>query len=482
MISATTFPLLAFCFGLIILLAFSAWPANRSFERSPIVPMASTQSSAVAVSAEAGLRLPTTFRALRHRNFRLWFFGQGTSLIGTWMQTMALQVLVYRLTNSAAALGMVNFIAIVPLVPLALWGGSISDRFPKRTVILITQTIMLVQALLLAALTWTGIVQVWHVYILAFLLGAANAVDMPARQAFTVDMVEGKEDLTNAIALNSAIFNGARAIGPALAGLAVAVTGEGMAFFLNGLSFLAVIISLLMMHNLPQSSRSRRDSGLTSHMIEGVRFVLKQQAVVVLISLIAVSAFLSMPYNTLMPVFADDVLGQNAQPVVMLLCGGAQPLMRCQTPEALPLGILLTAVGIGALMGALLVASLPDTARRGRMLTAGNLAFPSVLLFFAMSRSFAFSSALMILTGISFVWQNALANTLLQLATPDELRGRVMSLYSLTFQGMMRVGGLQAGVVADWIGAPLSVGIGAAISLAYGLSVALRFPKVRDMA
>jgi predicted MFS family arabinose efflux permease len=156
--------------------------------------------------------------------------------------------------------------------------------------------------------------------------------------------------------------------------------------------------------------------------------------------------------------------------------------MRCQAPEALPLGILLTAVGIGAVAGALLVASLPENARRGRMLTAGNLAFPLVLLFFAASRSFVLSLALMILAGISFVWQNALANILLQIVTPDELRGRVMSLYSLTFQGMMRVGGLQAGIVADWIGAPLSVGIGAAISLAYGLFVAVRFPKVREMA
>ena len=472
--------------------------------------MASPQSSAVAASAEAGLRLPPTFRALRHRNYRLWFFGQGISNIGTWMQTMAQLVLIYRLTNSAAALGMVNFIAIVPLVPLALWGGSISDRFPKRTVILITQTVMLVQAFLLAALTWTGAVQVWHVYALTFLLGTANAVDLPARQAFTVDMVEGKGDLTNAIGLNSAMFNGARAVGPALAGLAVAATGEGTAFFLNGLSFVAVIVCLMIMRNLPQSSRSRGGDGLKSHMAEGVRFVFKQQAILVLMSLIAVSAFLSMPYNTLMPVFANKVLTDSAQPMVVFLCGEPQPgqtgslstaqsqptvsgptptqdggkrgLITCQEPEALPLGILLTVVGIGAVMGALLVASLPDTARRGRMLTAGNLAFPLVLLFFAMSRSFVLSLVLMVLTGISFVWQNALANTLLQLITPDELRGRVMSLYSLTFQGMMRVGGLQAGLVADWIGAPLSVGIGAAISLAYGLFIAVRFPKVREMA
>jgi MFS family permease len=443
--------------------------------------MASTRSSAIPLPADQELR-PATFRALRHRNYRLWFFGQGISLVGTWMQTMAQQVLVYRLTGSAAALGMINFVAVIPLVPLALWGGSLSDRAPKRTVILITQTIMLVQAFVLAALTWTGVVQVWHVYALALVLGAAQAVDMPARQAFTVDMVEGKDDLTNAIGLNSAMFNGARALGPALAGLAVAATGEGTAFFLNGLSFVAVIISLLLMRNLPASSRPDKEAGLKSHMVEGVRYVLQQQVILVLISLIAVSAFLSMPYNTLMPVFANVVLKDNAQPVVTWVCGGERPLLHCQTPEALLLGILLTAVGIGAVIGALLVASLPASARRGWMLTIGNIGFPLILLLFAASRSFALSLVLMLLTGVSFVWQNALANTLLQIATPDELRGRVMSLYSLTFQGTMRLGGLQAGLVADRISAPLSVGIGAGISLAYGLFVAVRFPKVRKMA
>jgi predicted MFS family arabinose efflux permease len=265
--------------------------------------------------------------------------------------------------------------------------------------------------------------------------------------------------------------------------LAVAATGEGTAFFLNGLSFVAVIISLLVMRDLPQSSaRPRQGDSLKGHMAEGVRFVLKSQVILVLISLIAVSAFLSMPYNTLMPVFADVVLKDSAQPAVALLCGGERPLMHCQAPEALPLGFLLTAVGIGAVVGALLVASLPDRARRGRMLTVGNLAFPFVLLLFAASRSFMLSLVLMLVVGISFVWQNALANTLLQISTPDELRGRVMSLWSMTFQGTMRVGGLQAGFVADQIGAPLSIALGAAASLAYGLFVAVRFPRLREMA
>jgi MFS family permease len=425
--------------------------------------------------------LPATFRAFRHRNYSLWFVGQGISLIGTWMQTMAQQVLVYRLTGSATSLGIISFIGLVPLIPLSLWGGSITDRFPKRTIILITQSVMLIQAFLLAALVWSGTVQIWHVYIMAFILGAAIAVDLPARQAFTVDMVEGKEDLTSAIGLNSAMFNSARAIGPALAGILVATTGEGNAFFINGLSFIAVIISLLMMRGLPKPIPHAEDESPIQHMTGGVRFILQRQTILVLISLIAVSAFLSMPYNTLLPVFAGDVLKLSALPAVAAFCSAISVSAGCQAPEALPLGMLYSMLGIGAVIGALVVASLPINARRGKLLTLGNLAFPLFLLMFAFSTQFAISLFLMLFIGFSFVWQNALANTLLQFVTPDELRGRVMGVYTMTFQTMFRLGGLQAGFVADWIGAPLSIGIGAALSLIYGIFVAIRYPKVRQL-
>lgn len=425
---------------------------------------------------------PSTFRALRHRNYRLWFFGQGLSLIGSWMQMMAQQVLIYRLTGSATALGMISAIGLIPVVPLSLWGGSIADRIPKRTVIFLAQIVMMAQAFLLAGLTWTGAVRIWHVYVLALILAAAQAVDLPARQAFTVELVGGKGDLTNAIALNSAMFNAARALGPALAGTLVAALGEGPAFMLNGLSFVAVLISLVLMRDLPRLQRVGQRTSLAGHTAEGLRFIRSQRSILVLISLVAVSAFLSMPYSTLMPVFAGKVLGSSAQPVVQFLCDGPQPLMRCRAPEALPLGMLLTTVGIGALVGALWVASLPERIRRGRWLTAGNLGFPLLLLGFATSRSFLVSLALLFAVGVSFVMQNALANTLLQVATPDEVRGRVMSVYSLTFQAFMRGGGLQAGLVADGIGAPLAVGLGAAVSLGYGAYVAVRYPKVREMA
>jgi MFS family permease len=424
----------------------------------------------------------TTFRAFRHRNYKIWFYGQGVSLVGIWMQSMAQQVLVYRLTGSAAALGMVNFIALIPLVPLALVGGSITDQFSKRTIIIWTQAAMMLQAFLLSVLTWTGTVQVWHVYALSLVLGMVNAIDVPARQAFTVDLVEGKEDLTNAIGLNSAMFNGARAVGPALAGLAVAAIGEGMAFFVNGVSFLAVLGSLFLMRNLPRTSHPRTGTvKMGSHIWEGLRFIGSQRALFYLVSLIGVSAFLSMPYGTLMPVFAQNVLGSSAQPVVDFVCKTGPVPIHCQAPEALPLGALLTTVGIGALIGALVVASLPFGAHRGRLLTAGNIAFPLLLLAFSLSRSFVFSLFILFLVGISFVMQNALANTLLQLISPDELRGRVMGVYSMVFQSMSRLGGLQAGLMADWVSAPFSVAIGAILSLVYGLYVALRVPQVREL-
>lgn len=433
------------------------------------------QSVSVAV-----VRLPTTFRALRHRNYRLFFFGQLVSVIGTWMQTIAQQWLVYRLTGSAAMLGMVNLMSLLPLVPFSLWGGSLADRFPKRSVVVVTQTAAMIQALALAALTWTGVVQVWHVMILALLLGAINAVDMPARQAFVVEMVDDRADLTNAIGLNSTIFNAGRAIGPAIAGVTVATMGEAGAFFLNGVTFLPVILGLMLMR-LPLVQHETRRTNTVAHLVEGMRYMLDNRAVLVLMSLVGVSAFLSMPYATLLPVFAERVLKESAQPLLHLVCSESRSLLSCQSPDALTYGLLMAASGLGAVMGALFVASLPANARRGRWLTLGNLAFPGLLLAMSASRSFPATMLLMVFIGISFVAQNALANTLIQITVPDNLRGRVMSFYSLTFQGMMRLGGLQAGIMGDLIGAPLTVGLGATISLAYGVLVAIRYPRVRNL-
>ena len=435
-----------------------------------------------AARAPARPRFSATFRALKYRNFRLFFFGQMISLVGTWMQIIAQQWLVYRLTGSATMLGVVSLMGVLPLLPMSLWGGSLADRFPRRSIMLVTQATMMVLAFVLALLTWTGVVQVWHVIVLSVALAMANAVDIPARQAFIVEMVEGKEDLTNAIGLNSAVFNGARAVGPALAGVAVATTGEAGAFFINGLSFIAVIVSLLLMR-LPSQPRAAQPAGLSSHLGEAVRYVRGEQVVMVLISLVAVSAFLSMPYSTLMPVFASEVLNTSAQPVLDFVCSQMAAVLgfSCKSPDALTYGLLMAATGLGAVMGALFVASMSATARRGRWLTLGNLSFPALVLLVSLSRSFALSLLLLVGVGFSFVAQNALANTLIQVTVPDELRGRVMSFYALMFTSMMRIGGMQAGVLGDRWGAPLAVGAGAVLCLLYGLFVAWRFPRVRQM-
>lgn len=425
--------------------------------------------------------LNRTFRALRHRNYRLWFVGQSISLIGTWMQAVAQQVLVYRLTGSAAALGMVNFVALISLVPFSLWGGAVADRLPKRQVVLMAQVVMMVQAFVLAGLTWSGQVRIGHIYVLAFILGAASAVDMPARQAMTVELVEGKEDLTNAIGLNSAMFNLARAVGPAVAGGLVATVGEAVAFFINALTFLAVIASLLAMRNLPYVYNGSIETRDGAYLWQGLRFALGQEIPRLLVALVALSALLSMPYSTLMPVFAQDILLKSARPVVAALCEGPLEVFSCRAPEALPLGLLLTAVGVGAVLAALTVSSFSSRTRRGAWLTLGSLGFPATLIAFAFSRSFLLSLGLMFLVGWFFVLQNALANTLLQLHTPDAFRGRVMAVYTMTVQGMMRLGGLQAGLMADWLGAPLAIGLGALVSLIFSALVAFRRPVLRSL-
>ncbi|HET6596921.1 MAG TPA: MFS transporter [Anaerolineales bacterium] len=441
------------------------------------------QGSAEPVAKSSSGRMATAFRALRHHNYRLWFSGQGLSLIGTWMQSMAQQVLVYRLTGSAVALGIVSFMTVLPLVPFALWGGSLADRMPKRSIILITQILMMIQAFILSALIWTDAVQIWHVYVMAFLLGAFKAVDMPARQSFVIEMVEGRGDLTSAIGLNSAMHNTAKTLGPALAGVFVALLGEAVAFLLNGLSFFAVIVSLLWMRDLPSTRVEKEQQPEAGrHMIAGMRYVLGQQTLLILMSLVAVNSFLSRPYQTLLPVFANGTLKESAQPMIAFLCNGRYQILNCQAPEAIPLGLLLSAVGVGALTGAFLVASLSETARRGRMLTLGNLCLPFFLLIFVNSHSMAFSLVVMLFVGMSHVFQNSMANTLLQLNVPDQLRGRVMSLYALVSNGMMNLGGLQAGFMADWLGAPLSIGLGAGFSLLYGCFVALRYREVRNLS
>ncbi len=414
------------------------------------------KSNSVGEYLRRRVTLPRTFSALRHRDFRLWWFGQMVSLAGTWIQFVAQNWLVYRLTGSPAMLGLVNFVALVPALPMGLWAGSLADRFDKKRLVLIAQTLMFVQAATLATLTVTGFVQVWHVMALAFVFGVGRALDVPARQAFVVEMV-GKEDLTNAIALNSTIFNIARTAGPAVAGLLVVAVGEGLAFVVNAATFLPVLAALLAM----RTTSARREVKGPAHrqIAEGIRFAGRNTFVWVVISMVGVSAFFVMPYSVLLPVFAKQVFR-----------GGADIY-----------GYLMTFVGLGALAGALTVASLGPKSPRGLLLSGANVAFAALVFSFAFIRTFWLAAAVLAAVGFCFVVQNSLANTLIQLNVPDRLRGRIMSLYFLVFMGAMRLGSLQAGYVARYVDARAALIIGASASLVWAALVAWRFPRLRGV-
>ncbi|HEY4689278.1 MAG TPA: MFS transporter [Anaerolineae bacterium] len=423
------------------------------------------------------------FRALSHRNYRLFFFGQMISVVGTWMQTTALQLLVVRLyrddpVQAAFWLSAVGFVPLIPLLPFALIGGSIVDRFPRRTIVVVTQATMMIMAFILFALTSANVVTIGHVLGLLVISGIASAIDVPARQTLVIEMVDSdKDDLAGAIALNSSIFNLGRAIGPALAGVIVAAVGEADAFLLNGLSFIAVLIGLLLMR-LPPGPIEKTRSKLGKHLQDGFRYMLGEKTLRVLLSMIAATAFLAMPFTQWLPLFAQYTLADSAAPLTGFVCSRIQ----CLTPEALTLGLLNACFGFGALIGALLVASRSAGQGRGRMLAIGNIGFPLLLLIFAVSQSLLWSLLLLFLVGIAWVMQTSLTNTLLQLNTPDDLRGRVMSMYSMLFQGMWRVGIVGQGLIAAAISAPFAIGLGAVLALGYGIFAAVRWPRVRKLA
>lgn len=422
-----------------------------------------------------------TFRALRHRNYRLFFFGQLVSYIGTWMQRIALQWLVYRLTGSATMMGVIELVVVLPQGPLSLWGGSLADRFSKRSLMLVTQSTMMLLAFSLAALTWTGKIQMWHVLVAALGVGIASAIDVPVTQSFWIELVDDKDDLANALGLSLAIFNAARVIGPAIGGSVVAMAGEAAAFFFNGLSFPAILISLLMMR-LADKPPPMHKSKFGPHLWEAMRYLWRQPTMIVLFSLVAMSAFLSVPYLTLLPVFAKKVLQESAQPLIGLVCHGLHTWLTCQSPDAITYGLLVAAPGIGALGGALFAASQPPAARRGWWLTVCNLGFPALLIGLALSRSFVFTLVLLVGIGFSFAIQDVLASIMLQLTVPDEMRGQVLSLYMVGVIGMMRLGGVQAGLLGDYLGAPAAVGIGALICLIYSVFIVWRYPRLRELA
>jgi len=375
------------------------------------------------------------------------------------MQSLGQQWLVLQLTNSALWLGVVGFCSSIPVLLLTLFGGVVADRVDRRKFLVFTQSAAACQALALATLTLTGRVHIWHVVAAALTLGTINAFDTPTRQAFVVEMV-GKEDLANAIALNSSIFNGARIFGPAIAGVLVAIpqVGPGGAFLLNALSFLAVIGSLLLMdhHHVPGVARTQ---SMRANLVEGLTYARSNKTVSTLMLTASITSIFGMSYASMLPVFAKDILKVGA-------------------PGQ---GIMMTCIGIGAVIGSLTVATLASLQRKGMVWTAGNLLFPPMLLLLALSRSFPLTLASLFVLGFALIVQNSTTNTLLQTTTPDHLRGRVMGLYNLTFQGMTPFGSLQAGIVANAFGAPVAVGIGGLMCLGRAVWLLVRAPQIRRL-
>jgi MFS family permease len=386
--------------------------------------------------------------AFRHRNFRLFFAGQLASLVGTWMQSAAQLWLVYRLTGSAALLGALGFASQIPVFVLATVGGLISDSYDRRRTMLLTQGASMVLAFLLAALTLSHHVQVWHLLAIALVLGTVNAVDIPVRQAFVTDMV-GKADLMNAVALNASMFHAARMVGPAVAGVVIAAVGEGWCFFVNALSFLAVLASLLAM--TPQAAPTAAIGSARRKLADGLRFVFTTPAVRSVLLLLGMTSLVGAPYSVLLPIIANRILHLGSR----------------------GLGGLMGAAGAGALTGALLLASRPRADRLTRIIPSANAIAGAGLLVLSQSRWIPLSCAALVAVGFGITTQLAATNTLLQIQVPDAMRGRVMAVYAMMFMGTAPIGALIAGAVAQRIGVPLTVAAGGVGCLAGATTFAL---------
>lgn len=400
--------------------------------------------------------LKWTGRALRYRNYRLFFMGQGISLIGTWMQRMALQWFVYHWTQSPWLLGSLDFSGQIPALLMAPWAGLVADRFSRHRLIVITQCAAALQAAVLATLVLTGTVQVWHLFVLAVFLGIINGFDVPLRQSFVVEMVDDKADLGNAIALNSSIFNGARLVGPSVAGFILAVTSAGFCFLINAVSYVAVVWALLAMRIQAREPLRSTAAGLRG-LVEGFAYAWQVRPIFYLLLNLCVIQVVGTPYMTLMPVFAKSVLK-----------GGPQTL-----------GLLIASVGVGALCGATLLASRKSPRGLPKLIAVFMCVYALGLVGFSLSRWLPLSMVIVLFTGMGMMMTMASTNTLLQTLVDDDKRGRVMSLYAMSFMGAGPIGSLWAGAAATHIGAPLTVwlaGMGCLLAAAVFL---LRLRRLR---
>lgn len=378
-------------------------------------------------------------RALRSRNYRLFFGGQSISLVGTWMTRLATSWLVYRLTGSAYLLGLVGFAGQVPTFLLGPFAGVWVDRLDRRRVLVLTQVLSMIQSFWLAVLVLWGHITFAEILWLSVFQGVVNAFDMPARQAFLTQMVDNREDLPNAIALNSSMVNGSRLVGPSLAGIVIAAYGEGYCFLIDGISYIGVIVSLLLM-TVTVKQVARKKEGAIAEFREGWRYVSRFQPVRAILVLLGLVSLVGMPYTVLMPVFATQILH-----------GGPHTL-----------GFLMGASGIGALASAIWLATRRSVLGLGRVIPMMSAMFGAGLLAFALSKWLALSLVLMLFTGFGMMQQMAASNTILQTIVSDDMRGRVMSYYSMAFAGTAPFGSLAAGYIAERIGAPATLMIGGA--------------------
>ncbi len=410
-----------------------------------------------SLAVETGFSIKRTFTALKYPNYKLWFWGQMVSMLGTWMQVTAQGFLIYDLTHSPAYLGYVGFASGLPTWIFMLYGGVIADRISKRKVLMITQSAMMILAAVLAALTFFRVVQPWHIISLAFMLGTANAFDAPSRVSFVNELVD-KADLTNAIALNSTMFNTATATGPAIAGITYAVAGPAWCFTINALSFIGVLIALRKMklkeHVVPVSGRSALED-----IKEGLKYIARHPVVRVLILLIASMSLFGLSFSTLLPAWSVKILhGDSATN-----------------------GFLQSARGAGALASALFIASLGRFNYKGKLLTVGSIAFPLLMLLFSFVTIVPLSLAVILATGSALILTMNIANSLVQTLVPDKLRGRVMGVYTLTFFGLFPLGALLMGILAEHFGEAETILICALVTLSVSLMIFFFAPAIKKL-
>ena len=410
----------------------------------------------VNISICNGMRLQLLLRSLRSRNFRLFFAGQSISLVGTWMQQVAMSWLVYRMTNSAFLLGVVGFMGQVPTFLMAPLAGVVADRLDRRRLLICTQALSMLQAAVLSFVVLADIVRVWHIIGLSLILGLINTFDIPARQSFFVEIVDNREDLGNAIALNSSMFNSARLIGPSIAGLLVAAFGEGTCFILNALSYLAVLIALIAMRIQPKQTR-REKHHILHELREGFGYAFGFAPIRSILLLMALVSLMGMPYTIMMPVFARDILHGNAQTY----------------------GFLMAAAGCGALASTIYLASRNSVLGLGRLITRATIIFGIGLISFSFSASLPLALLLLTLTGFGSMALVASSNTILQTIVDDDKRGRIMSLFTMSFIGMAPFGSLIAGAITNRMGVRITFLIGGISCLAGGLLFARMLPKIR---